>query len=461
MLFVFSLGAEAAIEIKNDFDMSSNKIYGLGSATGATDAVNYSTLLSGLNGELGAGIWLVSGDNIQNQNAGNVDIQKMLTVGSASLTVGAGENLIYGNIGAASTGNLLLLQKNGVDQVVITNDGKVGIGITPGIFKFQVASNSGANNVAIGDSLMVGGFLTTDSLTVSGVSTFSGNVSISGGLGVGITSPGEGKLLLNKPGVGDDSIELRSYSNEILQGDVVNRIVFKGIDGALYTGAAIETRAAFDFNTNVEGPMDLVFMTTYMGQTVPQDRLIIEFNGDIQLLDDVDISGNTTILGNIIANGSGKKVSGQAFLPLISCPPKNVVVRHDTTNHDEALHYDDCTIGEDVDGYYISLSNIWLQDGQTNEYQILVAYCPIVNGCTNVGQYTPVAQTNLTAVCNAFGLKEPSYINPYGGTYSDGTYDTYDTGTDSWDNTSIGYGVNPRIYKSGSIQCRLGSITGL
>ena len=61
-------------------------------------------------------------------SAGNFGTNGMSQFGSNSLNVILGQNLIYGNIDTASTGNLMLLQKEDVDKFIITANGKVGIG---------------------------------------------------------------------------------------------------------------------------------------------------------------------------------------------------------------------------------------------------------------------------------------------------------------------------------------------
>ena len=66
-----------------------------------------------------------------------LDVQGMSVFGSNSLNVASGQNLIYGNIDTASAGNLLLLQKEGLDKLKVDNNGNLYLP-----FEFNVYSNN-------------------------------------------------------------------------------------------------------------------------------------------------------------------------------------------------------------------------------------------------------------------------------------------------------------------------------
>ncbi|MEK7545874.1 MAG: tail fiber domain-containing protein [Patescibacteria group bacterium] len=59
---------------------------------------------------------------------GNNALSGMSSLGSAALSVGAGQNLLYGNIDAASVGSLLLLQNESVDEFRVAAGGDTTIG---------------------------------------------------------------------------------------------------------------------------------------------------------------------------------------------------------------------------------------------------------------------------------------------------------------------------------------------
>jgi len=73
-------------------------------------------------------LWTDNGSYISNIDGSfSVYDNGQITAGSASLVLGATENLLYGNIDYASTGNLLLLQNESSDKFKVDKDGKTTI----------------------------------------------------------------------------------------------------------------------------------------------------------------------------------------------------------------------------------------------------------------------------------------------------------------------------------------------
>ena len=78
---------------------------------------------------------------------GNASLNKMTTFGSGSLVVGVGQNLIYGNVDTTSVGNLILLQKEGVNKFTVDSDGNVtatnfiGMGAVGGFSHLTASGN--------------------------------------------------------------------------------------------------------------------------------------------------------------------------------------------------------------------------------------------------------------------------------------------------------------------------------
>ncbi len=100
------------------FSNASNSFTGNGAGLTALNASNITTgTLQGprLSGTYGNGLVF----------AGLNQYTNMSLFGGSALTVAAGQNLLYGNVAAGSTGNLLLLQKNSSDQFRVDSVGNV------------------------------------------------------------------------------------------------------------------------------------------------------------------------------------------------------------------------------------------------------------------------------------------------------------------------------------------------
>ncbi|MCX6785787.1 MAG: hypothetical protein NTZ18_02970 [Candidatus Komeilibacteria bacterium] len=59
---------------------------------------------------------------------GTANVNNMVALGRADLSVGAGQNLLYGNMDTGSTGNLLLLQTESVDKFKVDKYGNISVG---------------------------------------------------------------------------------------------------------------------------------------------------------------------------------------------------------------------------------------------------------------------------------------------------------------------------------------------
>ncbi|MEK9129781.1 MAG: hypothetical protein AAB526_00030, partial [Patescibacteria group bacterium] len=102
---------------------------------------------------------------------GNGD-DKGLIVGSNTLILADGQNLIYGNIDSTSAGNLLLLQNEGVEKFKVDKDGNVTV-----------------NNLCFGKTDCKSSWQTqgNEYWTESGNNIYSNNT---GNIGIGTTDPG-------------------------------------------------------------------------------------------------------------------------------------------------------------------------------------------------------------------------------------------------------------------------------
>ena len=74
---------------------------------------------------------------------GDMTLTGMSTVGSATLAVGAAQNLLYGNVDTTSTGSLLLFQNESVDRFRVDTQGRISTG-------------SAAAVMAVGQNLIYG-----------------------------------------------------------------------------------------------------------------------------------------------------------------------------------------------------------------------------------------------------------------------------------------------------------------
>lgn len=67
-------------------------------------------------------IWNSEDSGLQ-QTSASINVDGMLVLGNATSVLAPAENLIYGNIDTTSTGNLMLLQVEGVNTLRVTKDG--------------------------------------------------------------------------------------------------------------------------------------------------------------------------------------------------------------------------------------------------------------------------------------------------------------------------------------------------
>ncbi len=129
-----------------------------------------------------------------------------LTVGNSTLNLGATENLIYGNIGTASspTSNYLLFQKNGSSLFNLDSSGNL---LTTG----SITANTFAGSITSGSissaNVSTGAF---------GSNTGGGTYSFPGNVGIGTTNPGY-KLDVNGDARfgGDDFIWNNEYKKQV------------------------------------------------------------------------------------------------------------------------------------------------------------------------------------------------------------------------------------------------------
>ncbi|MBT3690225.1 hypothetical protein HN800_00195 [bacterium] len=292
MLIIFTSGVESKdVDLGNRLNTQGYSIVGLPSADGTTadEVVNYNVLENSVKG--GLGIWQGSmvGD-IQNFNTGNIGIQTMLMMGSASLEVETGENLIYGNIDAASQGNLMLLQNNSSSKFIIDAAGNVGIGKVPE-YILDVSSNGGQSIVKIGDDLVVDGYgVFNGIMDFNGLTArFDNNTSFSDNVIIGYSNPAGGntKLTIRQVVLDTASIELLTDVSGISSGNTVHVINFNSRDpdsGGI--GAVIKTVApTYHSSSNNKNPLNIVFQTTETGNTTLEDRLIITHDGKVGIGD--------------------------------------------------------------------------------------------------------------------------------------------------------------------------------
>lgn len=171
---------------------------------------------------------------------------------------------------------------NLTERMVIADDGKIGIGITPTSYNLDILSNSDAG---------------------MGIHRFGGDA----------------------PGFfGISARGTTSAPTETLNGDILVRIGGKGYDGVSETSsrARIEMVANEDWTTTANGT-DMKFFTTWAGQTTAEEKVVIRgsgnvgigsiapeskltVNGDVQMLPEKFVHSSTTTL--IALNRNGKSV---------------------------------------------------------------------------------------------------------------------------------------------------------
>lgn len=99
---------------------------------------------------------------------------KGLMVGSNALNLQAAQNLIYGNIDSASAGNLLLLQKEDATEVVINNNGRIGVGKANPAYAIDVSGGGADGQVNVSNGLCINGDCRTTWSSVGGHWTQTG-----------------------------------------------------------------------------------------------------------------------------------------------------------------------------------------------------------------------------------------------------------------------------------------------
>lgn len=152
--------ANGAYTGANTFSNASNSFTGSGAGLTSLNASNLSS------GTVPSA--RISGTYSNNLTfSGNNSYTGMSTFGSATRVIGAGQNLIYGNIDTTSVGNLLLLQNESVDQFRVAANGDT-----------SVIGNFYVRNVT--DTATVFSVDQSGNLTASGTGAFTGSLTVGG-----------------------------------------------------------------------------------------------------------------------------------------------------------------------------------------------------------------------------------------------------------------------------------------
>jgi len=228
-------------------------------------------------------------DGVSLENNGNGWFNGMLTVdqdfrikgmsnlGDAGLNITNGQNLIYGNIDTASAGNLLLLQKEGVDKLKVDNNGNL-----------TVANNIyGTNNVYAGGNL----YLPAE------VNMYSNNYRF-------LYSSTDNKNITIGPRAGNDLIA--DGQNNTLVGNRSGRFITSG-DKNTAVGSEVMMNSAAGVSNNTvlgyqagynlqNGNNTLIGYRAGTGLTTGNNNIIIGANVNAPS----PIAGNQLNIGNII-----------------------------------------------------------------------------------------------------------------------------------------------------------------